>query len=158
MVCAVLAPWPSLAQTADDILAVIETANALDHAVDAKDWDEAKSFFAEEITFSYGDAEPATMLSGDLVTMWSQNLYPAKTSFHLRGGHMVDFEGQTTATLYSKGYAYNHLEGFEGGSLWEVWGNYTYTLERSEGEWLITSFAFDPTHERGNIRIPSYRP
>jgi hypothetical protein len=157
-IAAALLSGTALAQGPSDRLAIIETANALDAAIDAKDWKEAGTLFTETIDFRYGEVDPEEMLSADLVTMWSQNLYAEKASFHLRGGHLVTFTGEDEAEIRSKAYAINKLADFDGGDLWEVWGDYIYRMQRTEEGWRIASFAFEPVHERGNDRIPSHRP
>jgi hypothetical protein len=136
---------------------LIEIADLIDRAVDAKDWGLTRSYFADEIRVVLPGAEPATIPADDLVGAWQRNLYPEKTSFHLRGNHTVSLQGDS-ATVLSTGYAWNKLPGFEGGDLWEVWGNYEHGFERRGGAWKVTSFAFQPVHERGNSRIPGYLP
>ena len=149
---------PAPAQDAADRLAVIEAANALDAAVDAKDWDRALGLFAPTIVTELPGQEPAEGPAADLVGAWGASLHADKPSFHLRGGHVVAFDGPDRATVESKGYAWNRVEGLEGGDLWEVWGDYAYDLARDGDGWRITRFAFEPTHERGNTAVPAHQP
>ena len=136
---------------------LIEIADAIDRAVDAKEWALTRSFFAEDIRVTFPGAENAPMRADELVGTWQTNLYSEKSSFHLRGNHMVEIEGDT-AIVRSTGYAWNKLDGFEGGDLWEVWGNYEHGFARLNGDWKVTSFAFAPVHQRGNSAIPGHRP
>lgn len=130
---------------------LIRLADGLDRAVDAKDWDAAMATFADQVAFRAGNTH--TILPREaLVGMWQVNLFEEKTSFHLRGNHMVEIEGDT-ATMVSHGYAWNRLPGLEGGDFWEVWGVYTYEFSRTIDGWLITSFDFQPLHERGNSAV-----
>jgi hypothetical protein len=135
---------------------LIAIADGLDAAVDAKDWTKARSFFADHITFSFAGAA-REMPADELIGMWQANLFAEKTSLHLRGNHLAEIGGND-ATLRSVAYAWNKLPGFEGGDLWEVWGDYVYRYARQHGAWRITAFAFAPKHSRGNDRIPSHRP
>ncbi|MEM9169476.1 MAG: nuclear transport factor 2 family protein [Pseudomonadota bacterium] len=143
---------PAAAQSPEDQLALIALSNRLDAAVDAKDWAAARAVFADEIDVAFG-ADPVTMPADDLVGMWAQALYADKASFHLRGGHIVTFDGPDAARIASKGYAWNLLPGFEGGALWEVWGDYVYDAARVDGDWKLTRFDFTATHERGNAAV-----
>jgi hypothetical protein len=93
---------------------LIEIADAIDRAVDAKDWALTRSYFAEEIRVSLPGSQPTTMPSAELVGAWEKNLYAEKPSFHLRGNHLVTIEGDT-AKLVSSGYAWNKVEGLEDG-------------------------------------------
>lgn len=144
-----------LSQTSvEDELAIIRVANAIDAAVDRKDWAKARGFFADQIRVDFtslSGGEPATIKSDDLINGWTSNLGSRKTSFHLRGNHLVEVEGDR-GTIYSHAYAWNRLEG-QGDPLWEVWGHYTYDLIRTPAGWKVTSFTFVKTHERGNMWV-----
>lgn len=157
LVCLVLT-GPAVAQTADDHLAIVATADALDTAVDAKDWDGARALFTDDIVVTLPGVPATSQPADDLIGQWSTYLYPEKTSFHLRGNHLVTFHSPTSATLKSKGYAWNHLPDFDGGALWEVWGDYVYDVEKTDGTWKLTSFAFSPVHQRGNPAVPAHLP
>ncbi len=135
---------------------LIDIANALDAAVDAKDWDRARSYFADDVRVDFsslGAGDPTTMPSDALIDGWRTNLFDGKSSFHLRGNHQVAVDGDR-ATMTSHGYAWNLLPELEGGELWEVWGVYDYTFARDADVWLITGFAFKATHQRGNPAVP----
>ncbi len=134
-----------------DEAAIIRIANSLDRAVDAKQWDLARSFFADAIRTDFGDGPSAPGPSDALIGAWRANLGPRKSSFHLRGDHVVDVHGDQ-AVITSTGYAWNKMEG-QGDPLWEVWGCYRYELERVGAKWRITLFAFHATHERGNMWV-----
>lgn len=133
-----------------DEAAIIRLANALDAAIDGKDWVKARSLFAERITVDLGDAAKS-MTADELVGGWRANLGPKKTSLHVRGNHIVEGHADH-AVVTSNAYAWNRLEG-NGDPLWEVWGHYRYELERAGAQWRITQFGFRATHERGNMWV-----
>lgn len=138
-----------------DERAIITVADELDTAVDAKAWDTAAGLFTAEIDvdLSAAGGPVERMASADLVGMWRQNLFAEKSSFHLRGNHIVTFTGDG-ATLRSKAYAWNRLPGLPGGDLWEVWGDYSYRMARVDDGWAIASFTFVPQAQRGNAEVP----
>jgi ketosteroid isomerase-like protein len=138
-----------------DERSIIAVADGLDTAVDAKNWDAAVAFFLPEIDVDLSAVGgPVTrMPAAELVGVWRANLFAEKTSFHLRGNHLVAFEGDG-AVLRSKAYAWNRLPGLPGGELWEVWGDYTYRMARRGDGWAIASFTFAPTYQRGNGAVP----
>ncbi|MEM6986950.1 MAG: nuclear transport factor 2 family protein [Pseudomonadota bacterium] len=141
-----------------DIAEMTRIANAIDTAVDAKDWTAARGHFVDTITVDFTSlvgGEPATIPADGLIAGWSSNLTAEKTSFHLRGNHQVSFSDADTATLYSHGYAWNQLErgglAENGGNpLWEVWGHYTHSFTRTDAGWRVDGMAFTATAERGN--------
>ncbi|MEL7347426.1 MAG: nuclear transport factor 2 family protein [Pseudomonadota bacterium] len=144
--------------TRTDVAEMIRIADAIDAAVDAKDWALARSFFADTIDVDFSalvGGAPATIPADALIDGWSGNLTAEKTSFHLRGNHRVIFEDADAATMHSHGYAWNRMEAGAdpangGEAMWEVWGTYTHGFARGEEGWTVTSMTFVPTAERGN--------
>ena len=155
---ATLAGDPVSSATLVDRLELVRIADALDAAVDAKDWTLARSFFTDTINVDFTSlvgGEPARIPADGLIAGWSANLTEEKTSFHLRGNHRLTFTGSDSATMLSHGYAWNRMErGAEkengGEALWEVWGTYRHDFKRSADGWRITGIAFNATAQRGN--------
>ena len=149
---------PITAETLVDQAEMIRIADAIDAAVDAKDWTLARSYFTETIAVDFTSltgGEPATIPADDLIAAWSANLGPSKTSFHLRGNHRVTFTGPDSAVMLSHGYAWNRLEAGAleengGNPLWEVWGTYEHRFERTEDGWRVNAMTFNATAQRGN--------
>ena len=154
----VFAAEPVTPETLTDRMEVIRIADALDAAVDAKDWPLARSYFTDEIAVDFtslAGGEPATIPADALIAGWSGNLTAEKTSFHLRGNHQVSFDGPDTVTVTSHGYAWNRMErGAQpengGDPMWEVWGNYMHGFVRTDDGWKIDAMRFSMTAERGN--------
>ena len=149
---------PVTLETLVDQAEMIRIADAIDAAVDAKDWQAARAHFTDEISVDFTSlvgGDPATIPADALVDGWSENLTAEKQSFHLRGNHRVAFEGPDSAGLSSHGYAWNRMERGAlpengGEALWEVWGNYTHGFVRTEDGWRVNAMTFDATAERGN--------
>ncbi|MEO1723526.1 MAG: nuclear transport factor 2 family protein [Pseudomonadota bacterium] len=166
---ATLLAAPALAQSGDpvtsatttDIAEMTRIADAIDAAVDAKDWPLARSYFADTIDVDFSalvGGAPVTIPADALIDGWSTNLTAEKTSFHLRGNHRVTFDGADAATMHSHGYAWNRMEAGAdpangGEALWEVWGTYTHGFARSGDGWAVTSMTFVPTAQRGNTWV-----
>lgn len=150
--------------TAETLVAhaeMIRIADALDAAVDAKDWTLARSFFTDEITVDFTSlvgGEPATIPADGLIAGWSGNLTAEKTSFHLRGNHRITFDGDDAAMMVSHGYAWNHMERGAlpengGDPMWEVWGTYEHSFVPTDTGWKIDGMTFVVTAERGNAFV-----
>ncbi len=92
-----------------------------------------------------------------LVGAWATNLHADKLSHHMRTNHRVTCDGDR-AEVFSKGYALNILHRPTGSDLWEVWGNYTHTLERTGERWKCSGMMFVVTQARGNEMARDYRP
>lgn len=137
---------------------IIRIADSLDAAVDAKNWDLARSFFTDTITVDFtslAGGDPATIPADGLIGAWSSNLTAEKESFHLRGNHRISFGDDDTATLVSSGYAWNKMDRGAlpengGEALWEVWGTYQHNMVRTDDGWKIEGMAFFATAERGS--------
>lgn len=150
--------------TAETIVAqaeMIRIADALDAAVDAKDWVLARSFFTDTIDVDFTSligGDPATIPADALIDGWSANLTDEKASFHLRGNHRVTFEDDGRATMLSHGYAWNRMERGAltengGDALWEVWGTYIHGFVATDVGWKIDAMTFTATAQRGNAFV-----
>ncbi len=158
------APEPSIGgdtiteQNQRDIAEMIRIADAIDSAVDAKDWRAARSFFEANIIADFNSLDgsaPGPMTSQQLVNGWASNLTENKTSFHMRSNHRVTFFSETEAVMLSHGYAWNRLlAGAEpengNDAFWEVWGNYTHAFVRTSKGWKVNGIKMEMTAERGN--------
>ncbi len=134
-----------------DERAIIRLVDAIDNAVDIKDWARARSYFADQVRtdFSSLSGQPAATIPADtLIQGWRTNLTAKKTSLHMRTNHAVRIEGGR-ATVSSHGYAWNRMEG-NGDPLWECWGFYEHTLVRTTAGWRVDGMTFSLAHERGN--------
>jgi hypothetical protein len=132
----------------------------IDNAVDTKDWERCRAHFTDEIYADFTSlvgGSPGTMSADDLVGAWKTNLYADKLSHHMRSNHRITIDGDE-AEVFSKGYALNILPRTTGSDLWEVWGNYTHTLERADEGWKCSGMTFVVTHARGNEMARDYLP
>ncbi|MEM8655681.1 MAG: nuclear transport factor 2 family protein [Pseudomonadota bacterium] len=156
-----IAGSPITADTIVDQTEMIRIADALDAAVDAKNWALARSFFTDTIDVDFNSlvgGAPATMAADALITGWSSNLTNEKTSFHLRGNHRITYQDDGTATMLSHGYAWNRMERGAlpengGSALWEVWGTYVHGFVETDAGWKINAMTFTATAERGNAFV-----
>lgn len=134
--------------------------DGIDNAVDAKDWGKTQSYFAHTIQVDFGtlgDGRSHEMPSADLIAAWSQNLYAGKKSFHLRGNHHIEIN-DNLASAFSKGYAFNAIDEGAVTGIWEVWGNYIYTLMKESDGWKVTSMTLQVIQTRGDDHIRTYMP
>jgi len=156
-----MAGTPITAETLVAHAEMVRIADAIDAAVDAKDWALARSLFTDEIYVDFTSlvgGAPATIPADALIDGWSGNLTAEKTSFHLRGNHRITFEDDGTATMVSHGYAWNRMERGAlaengGDALWEVWGTYEHGFTQTEDGWRVDAMTFVATAERGNVFV-----
>jgi len=141
----------------DDIREIVDE---IDNACDLKEWERLLTYFAANVNVDFvslAGGGPAKVSAEDLVGAWRKNLYAEKKTFHQRGNHSITVNGDQ-ATAFSKGYAFNLIEKGEVTGLWEVWGNYTHTLIRTENGWKVNGMKLDVIHQRGDARVRSYIP
>lgn len=134
--------------------------DAIDNAVDRKDWDECRSYFTDEIDVDFTSltgGEPARIKADELIEGWRTNLFEAKKSFHQRTNHSIKIRGDR-AEVFSKGYAFNLLESGEITGLWEVWANYAHTLRRTENGWRCSGMTLEVIYQRGDEKVRSFAP
>ena len=134
--------------------------DGIDLATDAKDWEICREYFTDEIFADFtslAGGEPTRMPADDLVGAWKTNLYADKLSHHMRTNHRISLQGDQ-AEVFSKGYALNILKRDAGSDLWEVWGEYVHTLERTPEGWRCSGMTFNVTHARGNEMARLFMP
>ena len=139
---------------------IILVVDEIDNAVDAKDWQRCRGYFTDEIYANFtslAGGSPGNMPADDHIEAWAANLYADKLSHHMRTNHRVTIDGDR-AEVFSKGYALNILRRRTGSDLWEVWGNYTHTLERTSEGWRCSGMTFVVTYARGNEMARDYLP
>lgn len=141
--------------------AIRSIVDGISRAVDAKDWGMCRAFFLDQIEVDFtslAGGSPAQMKADDLVfNGWAVNLYADKHSHHMHSGHVVTLNGDH-ATCFSKGYAWNRLERGLGSDLWEVWGDYIHTFQRTDSGWKCSGLTFKALYGRGNERVRDFLP
>lgn len=151
------------ASTPDQIAderAIRYVVDAIDNAVDAKDWRLCRSYFTDEIFADFtslAGGSAGRIPADGLVGAWQRNLYADKRSHHMRTNHRITITGDQ-ADVFSKGYAFNMLPSPRGSDLWEVWGNYIHALERTADGWKVSGMTFIVTYARGNERARDFVP
>ncbi len=75
----------------------------------------------------------------------------------MRINHRIAINGDR-AEVFFKGYALDILERGTGSHLWEDWGDYVYTLERTTEGWKCSDMTFVVTHARGNDKVRAVGP
>ena len=143
-----------------DRMEITRVVDEIDNAVDAKDWEGCRGYFTDEIYADFtslAGGSPGDMPADDLVGAWRTNLYVDKLSHHMRSNHRITIDGDE-AEVFSKGYALNILSRTTGSDLWEVWGNYTHTLRRTDEGWKCSGMTFVVTHARGNDKVRGFVP
>ena len=139
---------------------VRRVVDGIDLATDAKDWGLCRGYFTDEIFVDFSSlagGEPGRMPADDLVNAWKTNLYAEKLSHHMRTNHRISLQGDQ-AEVFSKGYALNILRRGTGSDLWEVWGDYIHTLERTPEGWRCSGMTFVVTRARGNEMAREFIP
>lgn len=143
-----------------DELEIRRIVDEIDNACDAKDWKTLRSYFTDEVEIDFtqlSGGEPATITADDFIKGWETNLFAEKKTFHQRGNHRIEIEGER-ARVFSKAYAFNLLESGEVTGLWEVWGNYTHALRKTENGWKVSGMTLDIIHQRGDEMVRTFVP
>jgi hypothetical protein len=147
-------------QQLEDEIAIIRVVDAIDNAVDDKDWETCRGYFTDQFHADFTSlvgGEPADIPADALIQAWKTSLYEDKKSFHMRSNYRVTITGDT-AEVFSKGYALNILAVGRGSDLWEVWGNYVHTLTRTADGWKCSGMTLTVVYARGNEKVREFLP
>lgn len=139
---------------------IVRVVDGIDDAVDAKDWEVCRAYFADEIYVDFtslAGGEPERIPADNLVDAWRTNLYTDKPSFHMRTNHRISVD-EDRAEVSSKAHALNILLRDRGSDLWETWGHYVHTLERAESGWVCTGMTYSVAYAQGNEMVREYVP
>lgn len=101
--------------------------------------------------------KPAQIMADELVGNWQKNLYAEKKSYHLRGNHRITVNSNR-AEAFSKAYAINSIEKGAVSGIWEIWGDYENTLEKTGGGWKVSGMTLKVVRTRGDDKIRTYLP
>lgn len=134
--------------------------DGIDLATDAKAWELCRSYFTDEILADF------TLLAGrrtglDARRRPRKRVENEPLSREAQPPHAYepqDLARRRPGQVFSKGYALNILERDTGSDLWEVWGEYTHTLERTADGWKCSGITFLVTHARGNEMARQFVP
>jgi hypothetical protein len=132
----------------------------IDNLCDEKNWDALRTLFTNEVDADFtslAGGEPARIKADDLIAAWRENLFSGKKTYHQRGNHRIEIEGDR-AEVVSKAYAFNLLESGEAAGFWEVWGIYTHRLEKTGSGWKCTGMKLDVVYQRGDERVRTFVP
>ena len=154
-----LQPQMSQQKLADEA-EIRRLVDEIDNACDEKDWETLRTYFTNgvEVDFTQlSGGEPARITADDLIKSWKTNLFAEKKTFHQRGNHRIEIRGDR-AEVFSKAYAFNLLESGEVTGLWEVWGNYTHMLRRTEDGWKVSGMILEIIHQRGDKKVRTFVP
>lgn len=139
---------------------ILRVVDGIDNAVDAKDWETCRGYFTDDIYADFtslAGGSPGHLPADALVGAWATNLFAEKQSHHMRTNHRITIDGDR-AEVFSKGLALNILPRGLGSDLWEVYGNYVHSLERTSQGWRCTGMSFFVTYARGNEQVREYAP
>jgi len=129
---------------------------------DLKDWSAARELFVDgpiEVDMSSLAGGTAVQMTADaLIAGFNTGLHADKLSHHMTTNNRITISGDQ-AELWSHGYAWNRLLNYHGGSdLWETWGNYRLTLQRTPAGWRISAFRYFAKYNRGNEYVRTHTP
>ena len=139
-----------------DRQAIVDTVVRYAWALDMKDWEMARSCFADEIDVDYSDLRgpgPQRISAEDFVALRREALDHLKTH-HLNTNHLVTLAGDTaichSATLIHRLDSHRPSE-----NTFDTLAHYTHTLVREPAGWKISAVKQSVAWSRGNPQIHS---
>ncbi|HLK60652.1 MAG TPA: nuclear transport factor 2 family protein [Chthonomonadaceae bacterium] len=137
-----------------------QVANLLFFYTDLKDWRAARSLFVDgpiEVDMSsLVGGEAVQIPADDLLAGFDRGLHAGKASHHMATNYRIAIAGDK-AELQAQGYAWNRLMDYQGGSdLWETWGSYRLTFQRTSSGWKLDGLRYYAKYNRGNEYVRTH--
>jgi hypothetical protein len=120
-----------------------EPITRLLHAVDARDWDTARTLFPDEVRTDYTSlwgGEPATVPADELIAGWRDLLGVLDATQHLTGP-VIEVDGRL--------HTHVRAHHWRAGSAWTVFGHYIALVEDGR----IAELTLQTFHEEGSRDI-----
>lgn len=149
----------STERTADENT-VRRMADELFITTDLKEWAAARALFSDgtiqvDMSSLVGGG-PVRMTADELLGGFKSGLHAGKASHHLASNYRVRIDGDR-AELYAHGYSWNRVPTLaKGTDLWETWGNYRLTYQRTVADWKLDGFRYYSKLTRGNDTVRTH--
>ncbi len=135
---------------------VVEVLNRLYTYTDARQWEALmKEVFAPEVWMdmtSLGASKAEALTAGRICDMWADGFKDLDAIHHQAGNYIIDIEG-TQATAQAGSIATHYRKEATKGHTRTFVGTYDFKLEKLEGSWKITSFAYHLKYTEGNMDL-----
>ena len=132
---------------------VVATVTKLFVCTDSRDWDGARSCFAERVFIdmsSLTGAEPFTVSAREITEGWEQAFRSLRAVHHQVGNFRVSL-GEREANVACYGISYHHRPARSGHSTRTFVGTYDLHLSREDPGWKIDRFRFDCKFVEGRL-------
>jgi ketosteroid isomerase-like protein len=142
-------------KTLEDEREIRRVADALDTAVDAKDWAAARALFTDEVNADFttlGAAASGKASADTLIDNWRRNLHANKTSSRARTNETISVNGDA-ATMISQGHVRYELPQRATLNTWEGWGQFEHSFTRTPQGWRINGLKFKLTRQQGEASV-----
>lgn len=130
-------------------------ADALDDAVDAKNWEAVRALFTDEVAADFttlGAGQSGAVFADHLIESWRRNLHAGKISTRSRDSEVVTVTGDT-ATMISQGHIRYEIPARTTHNVWEGWGRFEHTFTRTPDGWRVSGFKFTLEREAGEQSV-----
>jgi hypothetical protein len=144
----------------EDEHAIRQIVDLLFIYTDQKAWSLARQLFVDgpiEVDMSsLSGGGPVQMTADDLLGGFNVGLHAEKLSHHMATNYQITITGDE-AEVWAHGYAWNRLLSYHGDSdLWETWGNYRFSLQRTAQGWRLSAFRYFAKYNRGNELVRTH--
>jgi len=146
--------------TSDVRQTLIDLTVRMGRYIDHQNWDAMPALFAHTVRLDYSSlngGEPAVVPRADMIAKWRTNRTPLKATQHLVSNHLITITGPITATGTAMFQATHLLPNDQGGPLWTLGGEYTYSFTCAGSAWLIDGLALTLLWADGNRNIRDLR-
>jgi hypothetical protein len=144
----------------DDERSIRQIVDLLFIYTDQKAWTKARQIFIDgllEIDMSsLNGGGPVQMTADQLLGGFAVGLHEEKISHHMATNYQI-MVTQDQAEVWAHGYSWNRLlTAPAGADLWETWGNYRLSLQRTSAGWRLSAFRYFAKYNCGNEAVRTH--
>jgi hypothetical protein len=136
---------------------VIELVNKLFVYTDLQYWDKLlKEVFMEEVAFdmsSAGGGSRRTIRAAEICEIWQKAFAGLDHIHHQSGNYIVDFNGETEATIFCYAIATHYKQSATKGPVREFVGSYELRASFTDLGWRLAAFTYTLKYIHGNKEL-----
>lgn len=143
-----------------ELCPVKNTVKELFESFDAKDWEKCRSLLSDVVELNIilpKGGRMAKFFADDLIDKWKTTLHKNRKTYRQFSDTTVELNNEK-ASVSSKSYIFHRLENCDEEDFWEIWGDYTHHLVKTENGWKCSGIRLAIPSQSANFDVYQFVP